>query len=179
MNNQDDRDRKNFTRVNFQIKVPSVRVVKEGEQLGIMPTDKARRLAQDEGFDLVEVAPNAVPPVCHIMDYSKFKYEQKVKEKNQRKNQKQQEIKEVRLTPAIQRHDIETKASAVRSFVQDGKKVQIVLMYRRRENAHKDEGFRVMNDMLALLTDCDVERKPTLEGNRLICRVQPKGKDAK
>lgn len=179
---RDDRGRNNFTRVNFQIRVPNVRVVKDDEQLGVMTTDKARRLAMDAGLDLVEVAPDAKPyPVCHILEYSKYKYEQKQKEKQQRKHQResQQEIKEIRLTPAIQMHDIETKAGTVRRFLAEGKKVQLTLQYRRRENAHKDEGFKVVNAVLDLLKeDCEVELKPKLEGNRLTCRVQPKTVDS-
>jgi translation initiation factor IF-3 len=156
-----------------------VRVVRDGKQLGIMATDAARRLAQDAGLDLVEVAPQARPPVCHIIDYAKYKYDQQIREKSSRKNQKQQKIKEVRLTPAIQTHDIATKVSTVRRFIAEGNKVKLTLQYRRRENAHKEEGFRVINEMLALLvSDCEVGRKPALEGNRLVCMVQPKGKES-
>src|SRR5579859_7123310 len=95
----------NFVRVNFQIRSPSVRVIQDGEQLGVMPVDAARRKAQDTGLDLVEIVPNATPPVCAILDYAKYKYEQQQKEKEKRKRQKQTEMKEIRLSPAIQDHD--------------------------------------------------------------------------
>jgi len=177
MNNkyQHPKERKNFTRVNFNIRVPTVRVVQDGKQLGIMPTDVARKQAMDAGLDLVEIAPQAQPPVCSIMDFEKFRYEQKQKEKEQKKNQKKNEIKELRLRPGIQDHDIGTKASAVRRFLEDGKKVQLNLQFKNREITHKDEGFRVMRKIIEGLADiANVERAPSMEGNRLICRLEPK-----
>lgn len=172
---QQPKERKNFTRLNLNIRCPTVRVVQDGNQLGVMPTDAARRLATDAGLDLVEIAPQAQPPVCSIMDYEKFRYEQKQKEKEQKKNQKKNEIKELRLRPGIQDHDISTKAGAVRRFLEDGKKVQLNLQFKNREITHKDEGFRVMNQIIKDLVDiANVERAPSMEGNRLICRLEPK-----
>jgi len=109
------------------------------------------------------------------MDFEKFRYEQKQKEKEQKKNQKKNEIKELRLRPGIQDHDIGTKASAVRRFLEDGKKVQLNLQFKNREITHKDEGFRVMRKIIEGLADiANVERAPSMEGNRLICRLEPK-----
>jgi translation initiation factor IF-3 len=169
--------KQNFTRVNFQIRVPTVRVVKDGEQLGIMPTDKARRIAQDAGLDLVEIAPHAQPPVCHIIDFNKYRYQQKQKEKEQRRKQKESatELKELRLRPGIQDHDIETKVSAARRFIEDGHKVQFNLQYKNREITHKEEGFKVINKIIEAMKDvASVERLPKMEGFRLTCKLEPK-----
>lgn len=167
----------NFTRVNFQIRVPNVRVVQDGNQLGVMPTDKARLLAQDAGLDLVEVAPHADPPVCHIIEYEKYRYQQKQREKEQIRKQKDsaQELKELRLRPGIQDHDIETKSNAAKKFLEAGKKVQLTLVFKNREITHKDEGFKVMEKIIKSLdVVASVERAPRLEGFKLVCRLEPK-----
>lgn len=177
---RNNKPKQSFTRVNFQIRVPQVRVVRDGEQLGIMTTDAARRIAQDAGLDLVEVAPQAKPPVCHILDYDKYRYEQKQREKDAKRKQKEQssELKELRLRPAIQDHDIDTKVNAARRFLEDGHKVQFNLQYKNREITHKEEGFKVMNKIIEALKDvADVERAPKMEGFRLTCKLEPK-KDA-
>ena len=174
-------NKKHFTRVNFQIRVPNVRVVQDGKQLGVMPTDKARLLAQDAGLDLVEVAPQAQPPVCHIIEYDKYRYMQKQKEKEQARKQKEsaQELKELRLRPGIQDHDIETKANTARKFLEEGKKVQLNLQFKNREITHKDEGFKVMDKIIKSLVDvATVERQPKMEGFKLICRLEPKANDS-
>lgn len=171
----------NFIRVNFQIRVPNVRVVQDGNQLGVMQTDKARLLAQDAGLDLVEVAPHAMPPVCHIIDYEKYRYQQKQKEKEQVRKQKDsaQELKEIRLRPGIQNNDIETKANTARKFLEDGKKVQLTLQFKNREITHKDEGFKVMDKIVKFLEGvASVERAPRLEGFKLVCRLEPKATNA-
>jgi translation initiation factor IF-3 len=163
-----------FIRVNYQIRIATVRVVKDGEQLGIMSTDKARKIAQDAGLDLVEIVPNATPPVCHIIDYDKYRYQQKQKEKEQKRKQKDSinELKEIRLRPGIQNHDIETKISAIKRFLSDGKKVQLSLFFKAREITHKEEGFRVIKKIVDELIDvANIEREPRMEGNRLICRL--------
>ncbi len=165
---------RNFTRVNYQIRIANVRVVKDGEQLGIMPTEKARKIAQDAGLDLVEVAPHANPPVCHITDYDKYRYQQKQKEKEQKRKQKESinELKEIRLRPGIQDHDVETKINAIKKFLVGGKKVQLSLQFKAREITHKEEGFRVVNKIIKDLGDCaSVEREPKMEGNKLTCRL--------
>jgi translation initiation factor IF-3 len=179
--NKYDRDRKrdnDTTRVNFQIKSPTVRLVKDGQQIGIFVIDKARKMAQEAELDLVEIAPKAVPPVCAIMDYSKFKYEQQIKDKENKRKQResQVEIKEIRLRPMIDAHDIETKVAQAKRFLSEGKKVQFNLVYKgSRELSHKEQGLQVVNRILAELTDvADVEKAPKIEGSRLMCRLDPK-----
>ena len=175
--NNQKKQQQNFTRINFQIKCISVRVVQDGKQLGIMPTDKARILAQDQGLDLVEIAPQAKPPVCHIMDYAKYQYLQKQKEKDQAKKQREGmcEVKELRLRPAIQDHDIETKTNIAKKFLIDGKKVQFNLQFKSREISHAEEGHRVIRKIIKSLEEvAEVDREPKMEGVRLICRLSPK-----
>ncbi len=177
MDKYDKSRKQNFTRVNFHIRVPNVRVIRDAEQLGIMPTDKARRLAQDAGLDLVEIVPHANPPVCHIIDYDKYCYQQKQKEKEQQRKQKESatELKEIRLRPNIQDHDVETKVNAIKKFLGEGKKVQLNLQFKNREIAHKDEGFLLIGKIVKNLAECAiVEREPRLEGKRLICLLVPK-----
>ncbi len=163
-------------RVNFQIRSNTVRVTRDGKQLGIMPTNKALMLAQGDGLDLVEIVANANPPVCSIMDYGKFKYEQNIKKKEQERKQRVSDtkIKELRLRPGIADHDIETKSKAARAFLENGNYVQLNLQYKHREIAHKEQGFDVMNKIIKSLGDiAAAERPPKLEGNRLICKLLP------
>lgn len=170
--------RKEFTRVNFHIKSPVVRVVKNGEQLGVMAIDKARRLAQDEELDLVEIAPQANPPVCGIMDFGKFKYEQKIKDKESKRNarESQVELKEIRLRPGIDSGDVTTKINQAKTFLLEGKRVQFNLVFKGyREMSHKDQGFEVMKRIVAELEpEGKVTSQPKMEGNRLTCRMEPK-----
>jgi translation initiation factor IF-3 len=165
-------------RVNWQIRVPQVRVVREEEQLGIMSTDEARRIAQDEGLDLVEIAPTARPPVCRIMDYGRFKYEQNVKKKESAKKQRESQVqlKELRLRPGIADNDIETKVNQAKKFLAEGCKVQFNLQFKgQREMAHKDKGFDVMKKVVELLEPVSIlEKPPRLEGNRITCFLAPK-----
>jgi translation initiation factor IF-3 len=169
----------NFTRVNFQIRSPMVRVVQDNEEgrrieVGVMSVDNARRQAQDQCLDLVEIVPTANPPVCAIMDFSKYKYEQKIKEKEKRKKQKQSEMKEIRLSPVCQDHDIDTKVKSVREFLEEGKAVQLTLQFKNRQMAHKDLGFQVIKKVIEKVADLGVaERPPRLEGKRLHCRLLP------
>lgn len=166
----------NRLRVNFQIRVPQVRVVKDGQQLGVMPTEKARNLAYDQDLDLVEMVPNAHPPVCHILDYSKYKYEQKVKHKEHMKKQREmvQAVKEIRLSPAIGQHDLDIKIKHIIEFLADDKKVQISMKFRSREMQHKDVGFEKINQILEKCKElAAVELHPKFEGSKLICRLAP------
>ncbi len=166
----------NRLRVNFQIRIPQVRVMQNGEQLGIMPTEKARNLAYDQGLDLVEMVPNANPPVCHILDYSKYKYEQKVKHKDHMKKQREmvQAVKEIRLSPAIGQHDLDIKIKHIIEFLNEEKKVQIYMKFRSREMQHKDVGFEKINQILEKCKEsANVELYPKFEGSKLICRLAP------
>jgi translation initiation factor IF-3 len=178
--NRDRDDREQRTRINHMIRVPKIRVTRDDEQLGILSTSEALRLAQDAGLDLVEVAPQAKPPVCRIMDYGKFQYELKQKEKEQRRKQRegQVEIKELRLRPVTGDHDAEVKSNHARKFLEDGKKVQFNIMFKgRREMCHKDQGFAVIKKIVADLAEVsDVESPPKMEGNRITCRLTPKKK---
>jgi translation initiation factor IF-3 len=172
------KEQKNYTRVNFQIKAPSVRVVKEdGTQLGVFPIDVARKLALDAGVDLVEIVPNANPPVCKLTNFDKFRYEQKQKEKEAKKIQKEKmiETKEIRLRPCTQANDIEVKGNAIIRFLGEGKKVSLNLEYKERELSHRDEGYKIINSMLSRIKEhATVEFGPKMEGNKLICRLAPK-----
>ena len=164
----------NRFRANFQIRVPQVRVIQNGEQLGVMPTEKARNLAYNQGLDLVEMVPNAHPPVCHIIDFSKYKYEQKIKQKEQMKKQREmtQIVKEIRLSPAIGQHDLDIKIKHIIEFLVDDKKVQISMKFRSREMQHKDVGFEKINQILEKCKEIAVvELQPKFEGSKLICRL--------
>ena len=167
----------NFTKVNFQIRALTVRVTQDGQQLGVMPVVKARQIAQDAGLDLVEIAPTADPPVCTILDYGKYRFDLKQKEKEQKRKQRESstQIKELRLRPAINGHDIETKAKSARKFLEDGKQVQLNLQFKNREITHKEQGFNVMNKIIENVKDiAEPDRIPKMEGNRLICRLVPR-----
>ncbi len=164
-------------RLNHMIRVPQVRVVQDGKQLGVMSTSEALSLAIEAGLDLVEIAPQGQPPVCSIMDYGKFKYDEKIKEKNQQKKQREaaNQEKEIRLSPAIGDHDIEVKAKHAREFLDDGKKVRVTIFFMRRQLAHKELGFEVAKQFIAALGEnITVEAQPKLEGNRINFRVASK-----
>jgi translation initiation factor IF-3 len=174
---QKDR-REDQTRVNWQIRAAQVRVVRDEEQLGVMPIDQARKIAMDEGMDLVEIAPTAKPPVCRIMDYGRFKYEQNIKKKDAAKKQResQVQVKEIRLRPAIQDHDIETKVNQAKKFIEDKCKVQFNLLFKGyRELGHKDQGFMVMQKIVRGMENfAIVDKQPVLESNRITCSFSPK-----
>jgi translation initiation factor IF-3 len=166
---------KNYIKVNFQIRVATVRVVQDGKQLGVMPIDKARNIAFDAGLDLVELVPNANPPVCSILDFDKYRYEKRRKEKEQKKHQKSIETKELRFSPSTQDHDIETKVNTAKRFISEGKKVVFNVQFTKRELMHKDEGFKIIGKVINFLGDSvSIESPPKMEGTRLICRVGPK-----
>lgn len=162
-------------RVNERIRFSPVLVIDEkGQNLGAIPVEEARTKARNVGLDLVEISPTSRPPVCRIMDFGKFKYEQGMKEKKQKQNSKNTQTKEVRLSPRIASHDVETKANAAAKFLKAGHKVQLRLEYKRRENAHKDLGFEVMDKVLELLSEKGQPvQKPKLEGRFLMCLVEP------
>ena len=170
------KDNNQRLRVNFQIKIPNIRVMHEGNQLGIMPTDKARNMAIDLGLDLVEMVPNANPPVCQIMDYSKHKYEQKIKLKETARKQKEsfQETKELRFNPSIDNNDLQIKCNHIKEFLNHGKKVQIIMKFRTREFANKEVGIIKFNKIIEACKDiAETEYGPKFEGNKFICRVTP------
>jgi translation initiation factor IF-3 len=159
--------------VNEQIRVSPVRVISsEGQQLGIITTADAISKAREEGLDLVEVAPNEKPPVCRIMDYGKYKYEKK---KKSHQHTHHTRIKEIRLRPKTGEHDIDFKVKQAVGFLQQKDKVQISLVFRGRELAHIEEGRKVMESVVAELSEFGkVEQPPQQMGKRMICTMGPK-----
>ncbi|MBM7582045.1 translation initiation factor IF-3 [Caldicoprobacter guelmensis] len=146
-----------------------------GEQLGIMPIEKALRLAEERQLDLVKIAPKANPPVCKIMDYGKYLFEMAKKEKEARKNQKVINVKEIRLSASIEDHDLGVKARNADKFLKAGDKVKVTIRFRGREMAHPEVGYEVMEKFVSMLTvEAVMERKPTLEGNQMIMVLAPK-----
>lgn len=155
--------------INEQIRDKEVRLIGEnGEQLGIMSAREAMRLAEEAELDLVKIAPAAKPPVCKIVDYGKFKYEQVRKEKEARKKQKTIEIKEIRLSPNIDTNDLNTKINAARKFLTKGDKVKVTLRFRGREMAHMNNSKHILDDFAESLSDISVvEKAPKVEGRSM------------
>lgn len=155
--------------INEQIRDKEVRLIgQNGEQLGIMSAREAYKLAQEAELDLVKIAPGAKPPVCKIIDYGKFRYEQARKEKEARKKQKIVELKEVRLSPNIESNDLNTKTSAARKFIEKGNKVKVTLRFRGREMAHVQNSKHILDDFAEALADVAVvEKAPKLEGRSM------------
>ena len=146
-----------------------------GGQLGIMNTREAQRLAENQGLDLVEISPNAEPPVCKIMDFGKYRYEESIKAKTARKNQSRQQIKEIKFHPGVEENDLQVKLRQIRAFVADGDKVKLTLQYRGRENAHKEIGMDVIQRILADLADVViVEQQPKHLGRFLGALLAPR-----
>lgn len=165
----------NELRVNERIRISPVRVVRESDNLGIMTTSQAMSLARAAGLDLVEVAPNGKPPVCRIMDFGKFKYEQSVKERKNKSNQKAKETKQIRLRPVTDVHDLEIKTKAIIEFLKAGHAVQLNMKFQSRENAHKDLGFQIINDIMSNVADYgETKSKPNFMGKFLTCMIGPK-----
>jgi translation initiation factor IF-3 len=152
-----------------------VRVVGDkGEQFGVMPLYQAREVAEKAGLDLVEVAPTAVPPVCRLMDYGKFKYVQTKKEREARKGQKVVLLREVRLRPKIGEHDFDAKSRTAYKLLEDGDKVKVTIMFRGRENTHPELGIKLIQRMAqSLAAVSTVEREPMREGARLHAILAP------
>jgi len=156
--------------INEEIGVPSVRLIDaEGQQVGIVDTAEALRRAEESGLDLVEVSPNAKPPVCKIMDFGKFKYELAKKEKENRKKQHVIITKEVRFRPKTDEHDFEFKVRHARKFLEAGHRVKATVMFRGRENAHREYGQRVLDKFKKSLEDiAKIEKDSKLEGGQLV-----------
>jgi translation initiation factor IF-3 len=163
-------------RVNEQIRIRTVRAIDEnGEQLGIMPTEDALARARGAGLDLIEISPNAQPPVVKIGDYGRLKYEQSKKDKDARKKQRNFELREVKLRPKIETHDYETKARMAERLLMDGSKIKVTIMFRGREITYTTFGRRLLDrmaeDMLPLAT---IEREPRLEGKNMFMILAPR-----
>lgn len=175
----DKRPKKDFVRRNDMIRVPQVRLVENGQNLGIMATSLALARARTAGLDLVEVAPQAKPPVCHIMDYGKFMFEKQKKEKDKLQSQSQVKEKKICIRYVIDEHDLEVKADQCRRFLEEEHRVQVVVKFKERENAHKDKGFDAINKFLSMVQDVAVvEKQPAFEGSNITARLQAKKEKA-
>ena len=163
-------------RVNRQIRISPVRVIDpDGEQLGIMPVEQALAAAEERGLDLVEVAPNARPPVCRIMDYGKYKYEEARKARLARKKQHHVHVKEVKFRPGIEAHDFEFKVRHARRFLEEGDKVKATMMFRGRQVAHPELGREVLDRVAQAVEDVGrVEIEPTMEGRNMTMILAPR-----
>ena len=161
--------------MNEAIRAREVRLVDvDGSQLGIMSSRDALRMAMEKDLDLVEVAPNAHPPVCRIMDYGKYKYEQSKRDREARKKQRVVDIKEVKLRLSIEDHDFEVKARSAERFLKEGNKVKAVVMFRGREIVHANLGKKLLERLAEYLRDvCSVERSPKVEGKNMIMILAP------
>lgn len=147
----------------------------DGSQLGVVPTRKAMEIANERKLDLVNVAPTAKPPVCKILDYGKYKYEISKKEKEARKNQKTINVKEIRLTPNIETHDLNTKANRAIEFLKDGDKVKVSVRFRGREMGHTEMGKVVIDDFIKIVGDAAIiEKAAKLEGRNMTMFLAPK-----
>ncbi len=167
-------------RVNRQIRAKEVRLIDEsGKQIGIVPLQEALALAEERGLDLVEIAPQANPPVCKLLDYGKFIYEQKKKEKEAKKKQKEHamEVKDINLSLRIDEHDLKVKLKHMREFLEDGDKVRVRIKFRGRENTHPELGDRLVQRILSEVSDIgQIENEPKKEGMFLSFSLLPKKK---
>jgi translation initiation factor IF-3 len=161
-------------RVNEQIRISPVRLIGvNGEQLGVVPTSQAMEMAREVQLDLVEVAANERPPVCKILDYGKFRYQQS--RKSTKSKVHQQKLKEIRVRPKTGEHDVETKVNQARKFLTHNDKVQVNVLFRGRELQHIEEGRRIINAILEQLADVSkVERPPSMEGKRMVAMLAPR-----
>jgi translation initiation factor IF-3 len=163
-------------RMNHRIRVPEVRVLDpEGNQLGVMETRQALRLAQEQGMDLVEISPTAQPPVCRILDYGKFKYDQAKKQKDAKKKAHTVDIKGIRMRYGTEAHDLDYRVKDARRFLEEGDKVQVTLIFRGREMSHPEIAKAQMEKLSAAVADVAVvERSPSIEGRRMTMLLAPK-----
>lgn len=167
---------RNEVRINDRIRVPMVRVIgPEGDQLGVMAISEALRVAREMTLDLVEVAPAARPPVCRVMDFGKYKYEQAKREQKAKKKQRLTVVKEVKLRPKVEKHDFEFKMRNARRFLEERDKVKIVVQFRGRELSHPELGRELIDRVIETLTDVGtVEQAPSLEGRVMVMMLAPK-----
>jgi len=163
------------TRINERIRVPKVRLIgADGEQIGVVDTDEARRIAREADLDLVEVAPDSRPPVCRLLDYSKYKYEQEQKAKQARKHQQQVNVREIKLRPKIADHDYETKKGHVERFLRQHDKVKVTIMFRGREQAHPERGRQLLRRLFEDIEDLAIiESEPLQEGRNMSMMLAP------
>ena len=162
--------------INEEIRDREIRLIgPEGEQLGIMSARQALDIAEEKELDLVKIAPTAKPPVCKLMDYGKYRFEQSKREKDARKNQKVISVKEVRLSPTIEEHDMQVRVRDCVKFLQNGDRVKVSIRFRGRMITHSDVGLQVMNEFFARVKDYAVQdRKPSTEGRTMTMMLSPK-----
>jgi translation initiation factor IF-3 len=165
----------NEPRVNEQIRLSPVRLIDtDGAQLGVVPVDEAMTAAREKGMDLVEVAPNARPPVCRIMDYGRYKYEQAKAEREAKRKQHVTQMKEIKMRPNIEEHDFEFKTRHIKRFLQERDKVKVTIMFRGREMAHTENGKEVLDDVIEEIGDLAiVEQQARLEGRNMFLILAP------
>lgn len=170
-----------FRRLNHQIRVPQVRVIDDqGEQLGVISTQEALRLAQERGVDLVEVAPNANPPVCRLVDYNKFLYQEEKKARETKRGSKGGDVKEIRLSPFISENDFTIRVKRAEEFMGEGHKLRVVLKFSGREMAHPEFGWTQINKFIEAVSEFGkVEREPKQEGKMLVTTLTPAKKGQK
>jgi translation initiation factor IF-3 len=163
--------------VGRRIRVPEVRVIgADGAQIGVIPTHEALKLAEEAGFELVEVNPRAAPPVCKIMDFGKFKYETSKKEKASRKHQTTVVLKEIKLRPKTDEHDFDFKVKHIRRFLSEGNKCKLVIVFRGREIVHPETGQAMLDSVVKAVSDIAmVEQRPMMEGRRMVMIIGPRG----
>ena len=162
-------------RINERIRVPQVRLVGDNVTVGVYPTDEARKIAREQELDLVEISPNADPPVCKVIDYKKFLYEKKRKEKDMKANAKQSEVKEIRFTPGTDDHDFDFKAKHAEKFLKDGNKVKAYVQFKGRAIMFKERGELVLLKFAERLAEVgQPEALPKLEGKRMLLMLTPK-----
>ncbi|MCK4503497.1 MAG: translation initiation factor IF-3 [Desulfuromonadales bacterium] len=163
------------TNINEAIRARQVRVINnDGEQMGILTTEQAMALAEEQGLDLVEVSPQADPPVCRVMDYGKYKYQQAKRASEAKKKQVRVEIKEVKMRPKTDDHDFQFKIKHARRFLEEGNKVKLTIMFRGRENAHPDQGLKQLTKAVEALKDIgQVESKPNKMGRFMMMMIGP------
>ena len=162
--------------LNEEIRDKEIRLIgADGAQLGIMSSAQANAMAEEQGMDLVKISPNATPPVCKIMDYSKFCFDQKKREKEAKKNQRVVEIKEIRMSPSIDTNDFNTKVKAAQKFLNDGNRVKVSVRFRGREMAHSQLGYGIMQRFAEACADVgNVEKPAKLEGRNMLMFLAPK-----
>lgn len=175
---QDNRNSNKGQRINEMIRIREVRLIdEEGNQKGIVPTLEALKLAKEKDLDLVEVSPNANPPVCKILDFGKYRFEQEKKLRESKKNQKVLKLKEIRMQPKIGPGDLDTKAKHVQEFLDEGDKVKVTIRFRGRELAHTELGYDVLNEVLKRLTSAYVmEKQPAMDGKTMSMTISAKAK---
>jgi len=162
-------------RINHRIRVPEIRVILDEEQLGILPTHEALRLAEEKGLDLVEISPRAFPPVCRIMDYGKYKYEEAKKKQQARKRASTVETKEIKFRPKTEGHDMDFKVKHIKRFLEGGNKVRLAVVFRGREITHPKTGKNVLDRVVELCSEiATVEADTNMEGRRMIMVIAPK-----